>query len=402
MQLSQEQMNRIFAEEQARAAEEAYRVQVQRALQERNSTGSAPVAAARSDFKKIALSSSVGFVIAVLVVAFVATIGRAKTPAITGFSLTKSAPQTQAPVVLSTGQIAALATPSVVVVENYNEDGQKVGQGSGYVFSADGVVMTNYHVIRGAASLLVKVPGKRELRTDSLLGYDIEHDVAALKIEGDFPALATEDSGQTGTGARVVAIGAPLGLENTVSEGIISAVREINGARIIQTTASISPGSSGGPLLNEYGKVIGLTTAQMGSGQNLNFVISSKHLIELRNDERPMTLEEMLSATRVTEPLPQSTVMVPARQVASLPFAVTGQQGAVLEGSYSITGGGNDVGVILVAAPGTLLVNSGRVASMGQFNRKLPRGNYAIVFDNRFSLLTPKSVSADLKLVYFR
>ncbi len=72
----------------------------------------------------------------------------------------------------------------MVIVENYNDDGQKQSLGSGYVFSTDGVVVTNYHVIRGAASVVVKVPGAEDARTDSILGRDPVHDVAALKIEG--------------------------------------------------------------------------------------------------------------------------------------------------------------------------------------------------------------------------
>jgi hypothetical protein len=315
----------------------------------------------------------------------------------------KPSPIITAPVPLTTGQIAELATPSMVIVENYNEDGQKAEQGSGYVYSADGVVMTNYHVVRGAASLAVKVPGKSETRVASLLGYDIAHDVAALKLDGSFRALATEETAdQTKTGDRVVAIGAPLGLENTVSEGIVSAVREINETHIIQTTASISPGSSGGPLLNQFGKVIGLTTSQMVNGQNLNFVIASTHLTDLKNNPRQLTLAEMLSETRVSEDLVQSTIAVPAQRAAWMRFNVNGQQGAVLEGSYSVTGGGNDVNVKLVAQPNTVLVDSGRVTRYGQFKQRLPRGSYTILFDNGFSLFTTKSVSPELKRVYYR
>jgi hypothetical protein len=264
--------------------------------------------------------------------------------------------------------------------------------------------MTNYHVVRGAASLTVKVPGKGETRVESLLGYDVNHDVAALKLEGSFPALATDETDHVKTGDKVVAIGAPLGLENTVSEGIVSAIRDVSDAHIIQTTASISPGSSGGPLVNEFGKVVGLTTAQMVNGQNLNFVIPSKYLVELKNRAREMTLAEMLSETLVSESLPESTITVPPRQAGWIRFAVPGQQGAILEGSYSITGGGGqDVNVTLVAVPAnSLLVNSGRVARYGQFKQRLARGAYTIFFDNRFSVFSSKSISPDLKLVYYK
>jgi S1-C subfamily serine protease len=170
------------------------------------------------------------------------------------------------------------------------------------VFSSDGIVITNYHVIRGAGSLNVRVPSRESFRVDFVLAYDIQHDVAALQVGGaSAPALQTEDVELVKVGDRVVAIGAPLGLESTVSEGIISALRDAGGTHIIQTTTSISPGSSGGPLLNEYGKVIGLTTSQMRDGQNLNFVISARHVTEVLNRKRQMSLSQMLSETQVTD-----------------------------------------------------------------------------------------------------
>ena len=201
----------------------------------------------------------------------------------------------------------------------------------------------------------------------------------------------------------MVAIGAPLGLESTVSEGIVSALRNAGTMHIIQTTASISPGSSGGPLLNEYGKVIGLTTSTVRDGQSLNFVVSAKHVSELLSRRQPMSLDEMLSQTQVSEPLAGSTIMVPARNATQLSFTVNGQQGAVLEGTYTITGGsGRDVGVLLAGPGGSVIANSGRVAGFGQFKQRLPRGKYAILFDNRFSTFSSKSISPDLKLTYYK
>jgi len=201
----------------------------------------------------------------------------------------------------------------------------------------------------------------------------------------------------------VVAIGAPLGLESTVSEGIVSALRNAGGTHIIQTTASISPGSSGGPLFDEYGRVIGLTTATMRDGQNINFVIRVQHISELLNNKRPISLAEMLGETRVSDSLPGSTTTVAARNAVQLPFTVNGQQGAMLEGTYSISGGsGRDLGVALVGAGGAVIVNSGRVSGYGQFKQRLQRGAYAVIFDNGFSTFSSKSVSPDLRLTYYR
>ena len=373
MELSDEQKKRIREEEQARLAEEQYRAQVRRELQ--NRAGVTPLVAPKSSTLKWLLILA-GIVVAVCAGAWI--LGQLHQPGResgSGGSATGSSehpkgaenpvkPSPLAPTKLTTAQIAERATPSVVIVENFNEDGEKAGQGSGYVFSADGVVITNYHVIRGARSLMVRVPSQESVRVDSVLGYSIEHDIAAMQISASLPALKGEYLEPVKVGDRVVAIGAPLGLESTVSKGIVSALRNAGGTQIIQTTASISPGSSGGPLFDEYGKVIGLTTAQMRDGQNLNFVIAIRHVSELLNQKRPLSLSEMLSETQVVDSLPASTLSVPARTAIQLPFAVNGQQGAVLEGSYTITGGmGNDVGVALVGQGGSVIVNSGRVAA---------------------------------------
>jgi S1-C subfamily serine protease len=411
MELSDEQKKRIVEEEQQRMAEEEYRTQVRRDLESRTISAS-PVPAKSRALKYVLIASGI---VAVLCVGILVGVHRQSSDeAASGRSKAASGaqgkaaekwerPSPVAPAKLTTAQIADRATPSVVIVENFNEDGEKAGQGSGFVFSPDGVVITNYHVIRGARSLMVRVPSKGTVRVDSVLGYSIEHDVAAIQVSGSLPPLEAEHLEQVKVGDRVVAIGAPLGLESTVSEGIVSALRNAGEIQVIQTTASISPGSSGGPLFDEYGKVIGLTTAQIRDGQNLNFVIAIRHVSELLNQKRPMSLSEMLGETQVVDSLPASTLSVPARTAIQLPFAVNGQQGAVLEGSYTITGGsGRDAGVALVGPGGAVIVNSGRVSGFGRFKQRLARGTYAIMFDNRFSTFASKSVSPDLKLTYYK
>jgi len=410
MELSDEQKKRIVEEEQQRMAEEEYRAQVRRDLESR--TASASPVSVKSNVLRYTLIA-LGIIAVLCVGILIGAHGRSSDEA-TLRSKTASGAERKAteslgkpspvpPVKLTTTQIADRATPSVVVVENFNEDGEKAGQGSGFVFSPDGVVITNYHVIRGARSLIVRVPSKESVRADSVLGYSIEHDVAAIQVSGSLPALEAERLEPVKVGDRVIAIGAPLGLESTVSEGIVSALRDAGGTQIIQTTASISQGSSGGPLFDEFGKVIGLTTAQVRDGQNLNFVIAIRHVSDLVNQRRPMSLSEMLSETQVVDSLPATTLSVPARNAVQFPFTVNGQQGAILEGGYKITGGGgNDVGVALVGPGGSVIVNSGRVAVSGQFKQRLQRGSYSVIFDNRFSTFSSKSVSPDLKLTYYK
>ena len=406
MELSDEQKQRILQEEKARLAEEQYRAQVRRDLQSQDG-GPTPVRPQTKTTRNILIA--VGAVVLVLVGVLVTVSHRpsaggipdAGTPTKSLEKLEKPSPLP--PAKLSTAQIADRATASVVVVENFNDDGERAGQGSGYVHSSDGVIITNYHVIRGAKSLTVRVPAKESFHIDSVLAYSIEHDVAALQVSASLPALETEALEPVKVGDRVIAIGAPLGLESTVSEGIVSAMRDAGGTHIIQTTASISPGSSGGPLFDDFGKVIGLTTSHMRDGQNLNFVIAVRHVNELLGQQRPISLGEMLEETQIVNSLPASTVSVPAGNLVQLPFRVSSQQGAVIEGTYTITGGsGRDVGVALVGTGEAVIMNSGRVSGSGQIKQRLPMGQYAVVFDNRFSTFSSKSVSADLKLVSYK
>src|ERR1035437_5663386 len=248
MDLSDEQKKRILEEEQARLAEEQYRAQVRRELQ--NQTGAAAPAPLKSNAARLGLTV-IGIVVLICAGIFVAvnhqsSNGSAYSPPTATTATAKGAgssdkPSPAAPVKLSTAQIAERATPSVVIVENFNADGEKAGQGSGYVFSSDGIIITNYHVIRAEQSLAVRIPGQEPYRVDSVLGYEIEHDLAALQLTGSsLPALLTETVEEPKVGDRVVAIGAPLGLESTVSEGIVSALRNAGTMHIIQTTASIS------------------------------------------------------------------------------------------------------------------------------------------------------------------
>lgn len=144
-------------------------------------------------------------------------------------------------------------------------------QGSGVVVD-DALVVTNCHVIRGAPRIYVVADkGKIEAR---LLHSDIDRDLCLLLApQLGAPHIAAISRAIPPPGTRVFAIGAPLGLELTLSDGIVSSLRETKNGKIIQTTAAISPGSSGGGLFDETGALIGITTAQLRQGQNLNFAV---------------------------------------------------------------------------------------------------------------------------------
>ena len=169
---------------------------------------------------------------------------------------------------------------AVLVISNLGVGDSQQAVGSGFVVRPDGVVLTNYHVIEHAQAVTVKLPDGREFRAQGVLGSDPELDVAVLKIEATgLPTIPLGNSDQVKVGQRVIAIGNPLGmLEYTVSDGIISAIRLDDDPaaklkKILQITAPVSHGSSGGPLLNLSGQVIGITFAIIELGQNLNFAI---------------------------------------------------------------------------------------------------------------------------------
>ena len=164
--------------------------------------------------------------------------------------------------------IAREALKSVVVIETKDGLGKPLGQGSGFVISNDGKLVTNYHVIQGATSAEVRFPDGASYSVAGLTASNSERDLVVLKIRTtshDFRFLALGDSDQVEVGEQVIAIGSPLGLEATVSPGFISGVREVNGLKLLQTTAPISPGNSGGALINLSGEVVGVPTLSLTS-----------------------------------------------------------------------------------------------------------------------------------------
>jgi S1-C subfamily serine protease len=181
---------------------------------------------------------------------------------------------------------------SVVYIEVAFGDG-KGASGSGFIISPDGRIVTNYHVIDGAASGKVVLNDGTTFTDIKVLGWDKVGDLAIIKVPGTgLPAVTTGNSDAAQIGEAVVAIGSPLGLQNTVSTGIISARRE----GYLQTTAPISHGSSGGALFNMMGEVIGITSAGMEEGANLGFAIPINDVKSLVTDHT-LTLAQFTAQT---------------------------------------------------------------------------------------------------------
>ncbi len=193
----------------------------------------------------------------------------------------------------STEAIVQAALPAFVTIAAKTSSGTSLG--SGFIVKADGVIVTNLHVIEGATEVAVKL-GSGEVHTRvKVASFDEQRDLAILRIPGfGLPVLPLGNSDKVKQGASVIAIGNPEGLEHTVTKGIVSSLRvRKDGTKIIQTDTAISSGSSGGPLLNSKGSVVGIVTFKMVSGESLNFAIPVNYARGLLGVEQLMTLAEM-------------------------------------------------------------------------------------------------------------
>ena len=193
-----------------------------------------------------------------------------------------------------------------------------------------------------------------------------------------------------------------MGLDSTLTDGIISAVREAGSFRLFQTSAPISHGSSGGPLFDDYGDVVALAVSTVEAGENLNFAVPIDSAKALLKNERQMSFAELLSTTLVHQPILASSLSVPP-QVIGLDLVVP-QQGGRLSGSFSVSGGlGNDLGVSVVSS-NSVIWNGGVVRGSGTLNIPLRAGPYKVVFNNKMGpfWVSPKTVSGSIELSYYR
>jgi tetratricopeptide (TPR) repeat protein len=184
---------------------------------------------------------------------------------------------------LSPDAVFARVSPAVVQVVIQDRHNQTIGTGTGFLVSRNGLIATNYHVIEKAHAAQIVLSDKTLLPVAGVVAWDEEADLAIVQVAGQVSALPLELSkgDLPQVGAKVFAIGNPEGLTHTLSDGLVSAHRIDDRFTLIQTTAPISHGSSGGPLLAADGTVVGVTTAFLQVGQNLNFAVPASHVAEL-------------------------------------------------------------------------------------------------------------------------
>ncbi len=176
------------------------------------------------------------------------------------------------------------AAENVLYLEVYDTSDTLIGTGSGFLVSDETTLITNYHVIEGAARVVaISADGKHSIEANTVLAQDEAADLALLKCTRNFGAspLILGDSDFVKQGDKIYAVGYPLGLTNTLSDGIISARYVESGVDLLQITAPISKGCSGGAVLNEHGQVIGVVCAYYIDGQNMNLAIAANEVTAL-------------------------------------------------------------------------------------------------------------------------
>lgn len=222
---------------------------------------------------------------------------------------------------LTPEQIARKAVSSVVLIRS------PTSLGSGFVAARGGKIVTNFHVIEGATQASVVTSDGVEHSDVEVIAVDKAHDLAVLRIGAKkLEPLALGDSTLARAGEHVVAIGNPMGLGGTVSDGLLSAIRELPNATVLQISAPISPGSSGGPVFDDHGAVIGVSTFLLRGGQNLNFAIPINAVKPLLAGDKGTPLAAQVTSP-ARRPIPQFPASIlnecPASQLHTIVSALS-------------------------------------------------------------------------------
>jgi tetratricopeptide (TPR) repeat protein len=236
---------------------------------------------------------------------------------------------------LSPDALFAAASPGVARIQVSNFLSGSLNRGTGFFVSADGLVVTNYHVVEGGTFATVTASDGKKLVVQGVVAVNPNADLALLKVDPAGRLLTVHRLAQGTTpaiGTHAFAIGNPLGLTNTLSDGLVSGMRTIDekyvNVELIQTSAPISPGSSGGPLMLADGQVIGVTVAGMDHGQNLNFAIPAaqvRKLMDALGEPQPLAIaaprrfpEAATNGSPASPPGPRNPQSLSPLEVAAL------------------------------------------------------------------------------------
>jgi len=359
---------------------------------------------------RLLIALSVGVIVLLALVWFASDLRRKVTPShqpqSTSSSVTPVTPAATSafPIpstpVLTSEEIYKGESPGMLLIETYDDEGRKRGLGSGFSVASDGTTITNYHVIRGASRATVKFTDGTVGSVSGVEAYDPGRDLAVIQVTpAPSTVLEVGDSDKLQVGDKIVAVGSPLGLQNTMSEGIVSALR--NG--VIQISAPISPGSSGGAVFDEHGKVVGVSAAQMVAGQNLNFAIPINWAKPYLNGQSPRPLSDIAAENTVTQDVFTGSMTIERQQARSWNITVdpNHMSNAEVHGQISSVGGADGKITLMLAYQGRPIFSCReRVCEIHQTISS--PGVYMLILDNRISPIFARTVTGQIALKYVK
>jgi hypothetical protein len=190
--------------------------------------------------------------------------------------------------------------PAVVTIVTFDMNNKALGQGSGFFINKEGYLITNHHVLEGANRAIVKTQDGKECPIRLVVAEDEAVDLVKVLVDiSDYSVhFVNVKTAVPDIAEKIIVVGSPMGLDQTVSEGIISGFRKItNAVKVLQISAPIAPGSSGSPVVNMKGEVIGVVTSYLTKGQNLNFAVPGEYVLALTNRESGTTISNWTRST---------------------------------------------------------------------------------------------------------
>jgi S1-C subfamily serine protease len=181
-------------------------------------------------------------------------------------------------------RLAKMVQPAVITIMSYNARGEALLQGTGFFITPDGHFLTNRHVLAQAGRAEIRMADGRCYPVKGVAAVDRDWDLVVAAVAGlpaSVPCLSVTGV-MPDVGERVAVVGSPLGLEQTLSDGVVSAIRRAAGGSYLQISAPVSTGSSGSPVINMQGEVVGVTSLQVVRGQNLNFAVPGSRALVLQ------------------------------------------------------------------------------------------------------------------------
>jgi len=295
-----------------------------------------------------------------------------------------------APQSLNSAEIAKKIAPAVVLIKGTTDNGEALG--TGFIISSDGKIATNLHVIEDLRHAGVQLASGEKFDSFSVLAFDSRKDIAIIKIPGfDLPSVPLGNSNNVQVGEPVLVVGSPLGLQGSVTTGVISSIRDDpsgGGFKVLQTDASANPGNSGGPLVNRQCEVIGIITFKVRGGENLNFAIPVNYLHGLMDSPASaMTLDELrLKLSSTSDVFKSESLATRWKSLMSGKTKIVRRDGERIYIETALSDAEKNAGCFDMAdlqRKGDVFSGAGRYSCVCQYTRGL--GAYARTLTNRFT-----------------